>query len=263
MTVAIEWFVTGLTALVILGASIVHGIAGFGFAQVSMGLMPLFRSPGSASIIFTVTAIVSNGRVWWSVRDAFDWRKWIVPIAGLVVGLPLGIYVFQQFDPAQMRAAIGVVLVIAVVVVGATRQSDTVTDWIEERGYRPGKGIGAMAGLFAGIFGGAVAVPGPPMIVYGAFMAAGGFWSDEEMKAVFTAFFGTLMLYRLGSLTYTGAVETPLLIEAAVAIPMVFLGAWVGVWIFDHVSEQLFGWIVLVLLTVNAIVLLFTALPEL
>ncbi|WP_327052942.1 sulfite exporter TauE/SafE family protein [Halomicrococcus gelatinilyticus] len=259
----VDWVVTGLTSLVILAASIVHGIAGFGFAQVSMGMMSLFRSPASASIVFTVTAVVSNGRVWWSVRDAFDWRKWIVPIAGLVVGMPLGIYVFQQFDRAQMRAAIGVVLVIAVVVVGATRQSDAVDDWIEQRGYRPGKAVGATAGLFAGIFGGAVAVLGPPMIVYGTFMAAGGFWSDEEMKAVFTAFFGTLMLYRLGSLTYTGAVEQPLLVEAAVAIPMVFLGAWVGVWIFDHVSERLFGWLVLVLLTVNAVVLLSTSVPKL
>lgn len=259
----IDWFVTALTALVILGASVVHGIAGFGFAQVSMGLMPLFRSPGSASIIFTVTAVVSNGRVWWSVREAFDWRKWAVPVVGLAVGMPLGIVVFQRFDEDQMRVAIGVVLVIAVVVVGSMRQTDAVTDWIEERGYRPGHVAGVTAGLLAGIFGGAVAVPGPPMIVYGAFMVAGGFWSDEEMKAVFTAFFGTLMLYRLASLTYTGAVETPLLIEAAVAVPMVFVGAWVGVWIFDHVSEQLFGWLVVALLAVNAAVLLFTAVPEL
>ncbi|ELZ08445.1 hypothetical protein C479_13938 [Halovivax asiaticus JCM 14624] len=225
--------------------------------------MPLFRSPASASIIFTATAVVSNGRVWWSVRDAFDWRKWIVPVAGLVVGMPLGIYVFSRFDADQMRVAIGVVLVLAVIVVGATQQLDVVTNWIEERDYRPGKAVGATAGLFAGILGGSVAVPGPPMIVYGAFMSASGFWSDEEMKAVFTAFFGTLMLYRLASLTYTGAVTTPLMIEAAVAIPMVFVGAWAGVYIFDNIPQRVFQWLVLVLLTVNAFVLLFTAIPEL
>jgi hypothetical protein len=258
-----SWTTTGLSAAVILIASVVHGIAGFGFAQVSMGLMPLFRSPSSASIIFTATAVVSNGRVWWSVRDAFDWRKWIVPVAGLVVGMPLGIYVFSRFDGAQMRVAIGVVLVLAVVVVGATQQLDAVTDWMEERDYRPGKVVGATAGLLAGIFGGAVAVPGPPMIVYGAFMSASGFWSSEEMKATFTAFFGTLMLYRLGTLTYTGAVTQPLMIEAAIAIPMVFLGAWGGVYIFDHVPERVFQWLVLALLTVNAVVLLFTSVPEL
>ncbi|MFC7047040.1 sulfite exporter TauE/SafE family protein [Halobacteriaceae archaeon GCM10025711] len=259
----IDWFVTGLTALVILVASVVHGIAGFGFAQLSMGLMPLFRSPSSASIIFTVAAVASNARVWWSVRDAFDWRKWAVPVAGLVVGLPLGIYIFSRFDAAQMRVAIGVVLLLAVVIVGATRQSDAVTDWIDERGYRPGRAVGVTAGLFAGIFGGAVAVPGPPMIVYGAFMAAGGFWSDEEMKAIFTAFFGTLMLYRLGSVTVTGAMTTQFAIEAVVALPMVFLGAWAGVLVFERIPERVFGWVVLALLTVNAFVLLFTAVPEL
>ncbi|WP_227738927.1 sulfite exporter TauE/SafE family protein [Halorientalis pallida] len=170
-----DWGTTGLTAVVILFASLVHGIAGFGFAQVSMGILPLFRSPSSASIVFTATAVVSNGRVWWSVRDAFDWRRWLVPIGGLVVGMPLGIFVFSRFDEAQMRIAIGVVLVLAVLVVGATQQLDVVTDWIEASEYRPGKVVGASAGLFAGIFGGAVAVPGPPMIVYGAFMSASGF----------------------------------------------------------------------------------------
>jgi hypothetical protein len=259
----LDWFTTGLSAVVILLASVVHGIAGFGFAQVSMGLMPLFRSPSSASIIFTVAAVVSNGRVWWSVRDAFDVQRWLVPVAGLVVGMPLGIYVFSRFSEAQMRVAIGAVLVLAVVIVGATQQVDAVTDWIERKDFRPGKVVGATAGLLAGIFGGAVAVPGPPMIVYGAFMAASGFWSDEEMKATFTAFFGTLMLYRLGSLTYTGAVKTPLVMEAAVTIPMVFLGAWAGVYIFDNIPERIFQWLVLGLLTVNAFVLLFTAVPKL
>jgi hypothetical protein len=260
---ALDWVTTGLSAVVILLASVIHGIAGFGFAQVSMGLMPLFRSPSSASIVFTVTAVVSNGRVWWSVRDAFDWRRWIVPVAGLVVGMPLGIYVFSRFDRTQMRVAIGAVLVLAVAVVGATQQLDVVTDWIEAREYRPGNLVGATAGLFAGVFGGAVAVPGPPMIVYGAFMSASGFWTGEEMKAVFTAFFGTLMLYRLGGLTYTGAVTGPLVLEALVAIPMVFVGAWIGVYVFDHIPERTFQWIVLALLTANAFVLLFTAVPEL
>jgi uncharacterized membrane protein YfcA len=258
-----EWVTTGLSALVILIASLVHGIAGFGFAQVSMGIMPLFRSPASASIIFTATAVVSNARVLWSVREAFDWRMWIVPVGGLVVGMPLGIYVFSAFNEVQMRAAIGAVLVLAVLVVGATQQLEFVNDWIEETDYRPGNLVGATAGLLAGVLGGAVAVPGPPMIVYGAFMSASGFWSDEEMKATFTAFFGTLMLYRLGSLSYTGAVTTPLLVEAAIAVPMVFLGAWIGIYIFDHIPERGFQWLVLALLSVNAVILLYTAVPAL
>jgi uncharacterized membrane protein YfcA len=100
-----DWVTTGLSAVVILFAAAVHGIAGFGLAQVSMGIMPLFRSPSSASIIFTATAVVADTGVWWSVRDAFDWEKWFVPAAGPLVGMPLGIYVFSRFDETQMRVA--------------------------------------------------------------------------------------------------------------------------------------------------------------
>lgn len=255
----IDWIIAGLTALVIFVATVVHGIAGFGYAQVSMGLLPLFRNPGAASIIFTVTAIFSNGRVWWSVRDEFDWKQWIIPVGGLVLGLPLGIYIFSALNETQLRAAIGVVLLIAVGLIAAVRQVDTVIEWIEQSGINPGWKAGVVAGFLSGIFGGAVAIPGPPLVVYGAFMSASGFWTDREMKAVFTAFFGTLMVYRLASLSVTWAVTVSLLIEAAIVLPGLFLGAWIGVKIFNRIPKRIFSWIVLTLLTVNALILLMTA----
>lgn len=258
-----DWVITGLTSLVIFLASVIHGIAGFGYAQVSMGLLPLFREPGAASIIFTVTAIFSNSRVWWSVREEFDWKQWAIPVIGLVAGLPLGIYVFSTLNKTQLRAAIGIVLLIAVVLIALIRQIDTVTDWIKDSGIRPGWKTGVTAGFLSGVFGGAVAIPGPPLIIYGAFMAASGFWNDKEMKAVFTAFFGTLMVYRLAGLSLTGTVTVPLLIQAAVALPGVFLGAWIGVKVFNRIPENVFSWIVLGLLSVNAVILLSTALPGL
>ncbi len=52
------------------------------------------------------------------------------------------LYVFSQFNKAQMRVAIGAVLVLAVVIVVATQQLDVVTDWIEDKDYRPGIGVG-------------------------------------------------------------------------------------------------------------------------
>lgn len=155
-----DWVTTGLTALVIFLATVIHGITGFGYAQVTMGLLPLFRDPGAASIIFTVTAIFSNGRIWWSVRDDFDWRRWIVPVLGLGLGLPLGLYVFSALNKTQLRAAIGVVLIIAVMLIASVRQVDTVTDWIRESGLEPGWKTSLTAGFLSGIFGGRWRFPG-------------------------------------------------------------------------------------------------------
>ncbi len=53
-----------------------------------MGLMPLFSSEASASIIFSLIAVVSNFRVWWSVRDKFVVKHWLFPVLGLVFGMP-------------------------------------------------------------------------------------------------------------------------------------------------------------------------------
>jgi uncharacterized membrane protein YfcA len=98
------------------------------------------------------------------------------------------------------------------------------------------------------------------MILYGAFMVAAEYWDSKKMKAVFTAFFGTLMLYRVGSVAITGAVTLSLLVEAAVAVPALFVGAWLGIKIYNVIPERIFSWVVLAMLTVNAVILLTSAL---
>lgn len=249
-----------MTALVILIATVVHGIAGFGLAQVAMGLMPLFRSPETATVIFSMVAVISNLRVWWSVRESFDWRVWLIPFLGLLAGMPIGIYVFSRLSEDALRIAIAVTLLIAVALIAAVRRSAMVKDWLANSGFEPDWKVGVLAGFLAGVLGGAVAIPGPPMILYGAFMVATQRWESQTMKATFTAFFGVVMLYRVISLVVAGQVTSQLAVEAAIALPALFIGAWLGIKAYDHIPEQIFGWIVLVMLTVNAIILLVTSL---
>ncbi len=246
----------GLTALVFFVAAVVHGVAGFGFAQISMGLLPLFRSAGPASVVFSMVSIMTNARVLWSVRRDFAPKDWAIPAAGLAAGMPVGIYYFQQLGEEQLRVFIGATLLLAVLLVVAMRQVPFVSHWIAETGYEPGWPAGVAAGFFAGILGGAIAVPGPPMIMYGIFMVGAGLWSGRRMKAAFTAFFGTVQLYRLASLLIAGAVTVPLVIQAAIGLPALLLGAWLGIVVFRYIPQDTFRWFVLALLTVNALILL-------
>lgn len=251
---------TLLTAAVIFLAALVHGIAGFGFAQVSLGLLPLFRDPATASVLFTATAIASNGRVFWSVREEFEPADWTVPALGLLVGMPLGILIFTGLDAAGLRLAIGATLLLTVAVIAATEKSRAVTGWMARTDYAPGRIAAFLVGLAAGVLGGAVALPGPPVILYGTFLLASGVWTGRRMKAMFTAFFGTLMVYRLASLAVAGSVTTGILLEAVVMVPALLLGAWAGIAVFDRVPEDVFTWIVLAGLTANAVILVLGAL---
>ncbi|MFP4171141.1 MAG: sulfite exporter TauE/SafE family protein [Methanomassiliicoccales archaeon] len=255
-----DWIVTSLTSIVVFVAALVHGIAGFGFAQVSMGLLPLFRSASAASVIFNIATVFGNSRVFWSVRKDFRVKDWLVPVGGLALGMPLGIYIFQWLSEAQLRLAIGAILILGVAVMVPLQEKGRAEEWIRSKGIRPGWKTGFTVGLLSGILGGAVAIPGPPMILYGAFMMANDLWESARMKAVCTAFFGTLMAYRLAALTVTGAVTWPLTMEALVALPALFLGAWIGIRIYRNIPERIFRWLVLVGLTANALVLIATSL---
>ena len=69
-----------------------QGITGFGTSQFTMGVLPLFRDAGSASIVVSFIVFIMNLHVFWGVRDEFNWKDWIIPVAGLAIGPPIGIY---------------------------------------------------------------------------------------------------------------------------------------------------------------------------
>jgi len=251
--------ITAYTSIIVLLAAIVHSIAGFGFAQVAMGLLPLIRDAQHASVIFNLLAIVTNGRVLWSVKDSFDLKSWGLPVIGLIFGMPVGIYFFQNLKPSQFRLGIGLTLLLAVILIISMRQIDYFKDLMKKSSWEPGPKTAILTGFIAGIFGGSVAIPGPPMIVYGAFLMASNKWKGDRMKAVFTGFFGTLMLYRLSGLVWAGNVTTPLVLEALIAIPAMLIGSALGIWIYEKIPENIFQWIVIVGLTINAFILILTA----
>jgi uncharacterized membrane protein YfcA len=251
--------ITAYTSIIIFFAAIVHSIAGFGFAQVAMGLLPLIRDAQHASVIFNILAIVTNGRVLWSVKDSFDLKSWGLPVIGLVFGMPVGIYFFQSLNPSQFRLGIGLTLLLAVILIISIRQIEYFQNLMKKSTWEPGTKTAILTGFIAGIFGGSVAIPGPPMILYGAFLMASNKWEGNRMKAVFTGFFGTLMLYRLSGLVWAGDVTNALVFEAIIAIPAMLIGSGLGIWIYEKIPENIFQWIVIVGLTINAFILIFTA----
>ena len=255
-----NWTIVALSAGAIFLGAIVLGIAGFGLGQVAMGLMPLFRDPGEAAAIFGVVAVVSNFRVWWSVRDSFKWKDLLFPLIGMAVGLPLGILVLQQLSEEQMRVIIGITMLVAVILIALFRELKLFDKWFgdKEKDYQDPRYLGLIAGLLAGVLGGAVAIPGPPMIIYGAFMVAAGAWKSKKMKAIFTGYFSILMLYRSISLSVTGDMTLNLFVEALMMLPGMLLGAWLGIKIYRIIPEKIFQWIVLGSLTINAFILIFT-----
>lgn len=194
--------------------------------------------------------------MFWSLRSHFRVKPWAIAITGLIFGLPLGVMLYDRLDAGQLRMAIAIAILLSVVLIFPINQLPSVREWLKRTGYRPGWPIGVLAGFLGGFLGGAVAIPGPPMILYGAFMVAAGFWSGNEMKAIFAGFFGTVMLYRAAALAFSGEVTVALLTESAIVLPGIFIGVWIGLRVYDYIPRKTFGMVILALLTVNAFILL-------
>lgn len=132
--------------VVVLIAAIVVGMAGFGMAQVTNGLLPLYISASVGNIMFTPLAFISVGRTFWSVRQHFRFRNTLFPVLGLLPGLPLGTYFFAQMTNDQLIIAIAVVLLLSVLIIGAVRQLNIVQQWVQNSGWSPGWKTGLSAG---------------------------------------------------------------------------------------------------------------------
>jgi uncharacterized membrane protein YfcA len=95
--------------------------------------------------------------------------------AGTVAGMPIGVFILAALPVSVLTRLIGVTLIGIVAL-----------EWLGFYPQRlPGRGWAIGAGVVAGVAGGAVGTPGPPVILYTASQG----WSPRAVKATLQAFF--------------------------------------------------------------------------
>jgi uncharacterized protein len=114
----------------------------------------------------------------------------------------------------------------------------------------PGWGYGA--GALAGLLGGAVGIPGPPVILY----ATAQEWSPRIMKANLLAFFVVNQLVTLIGFWWTDLLGVEVLWLAALLVLPAAIGVAVGVAVFNRIDAVRFRQILLVALFVSGLFLL-------
>ena len=231
----IDLAITGPTAGVLFLATIVHAIGGFGFAQVSMSLLPYIRDPASATILFTVAALFCNSIVFYSVREEFRWSDYNTPAKGLILGLPVGLLFFHQLNSGQLKTAIWLTVGLSIIITLYAKKTGQLDKQYVKKQDNGKPAIAA--GFLSGILGGAVAIPSPPMVVYAAYMKLAGRWDTRRIKAMLTAYSGTLMLFRLIAVAYAGTASTSIMLETLFLLPALLLGALIGFSLINQFQE--------------------------
>lgn len=248
MSFDIWFYLVGLSTAFAVAVS--KGAFGGGLAVLSIPLLSLVMTPIQAAIVtaplvlvMDIFAIGQFGPSTWSKPDL----KWLVP--GLMVGIALGYYFFTAVDPNWVNIGIGVIaLVFAFDYFLRSRKAQS------KHPVQPV--VASIAGVASGFTTFVAHSGGPPASMY--LLRRGLHKSVYAGTLLAIFFFGNLVkLLPFGLL----ALERPETIKAAaLLVPAVPLGVWVGKKLHDRLDQQQLIFWAYVILTIAAARLLYVAL---
>jgi uncharacterized protein len=229
-------------AAVITAASFVMGLAGFGIALVALAFLPYLMAPADAIVLLTIYAALFSSALLVQLRRDVEPRAIADLLVGTLAGTPLGVWGLAALPASALNRLIGLMLVIAFV--------------LESRGLYPerlrGRRWGLGAGVAAGVLGGAVGTPGPPVVLYSATQG----WSARGIKANLQAFFlvnqGAILVGYWWAGLLTREVWS---LAAGFALPAA-AGAAAGALLFERVDQRRFRQLVFAIILLSALVLL-------
>ncbi len=229
-------------ALVIFGAHVVFGLAGFGVGLVALAFLPYLMTPSTAVVLMTVYAMTFAIVLFVPLRRDFVSRHIAGLLLGSILGTPAGVWILAVAPAALLNRLIGLMLV-TVVVLEFTRRLP--------RGL-PGRGWQLAAGVLSGVTGGAVGLPGPPIVLY----AATQHWSPRTFKANVQAFFIVNQGVILAGYAVAGLITAEVGRLTLLYLLPALAGTVVGMALFSRVDPVRFRRIVFALLFVSGAALL-------
>ena len=220
-------------------AAFVQSTVGIGFGMVAGPVVLIVLNDPAAVVISTLLSWLIALALLPSLRSGTDWPMVWRLSAGAVLGLPLGLALLGA-------SGISVLKLIAAVVIGGL----TAAMVFGLPGMRsPARGLDYLSGFIAGIFGGCLAIPGPPASLR---MSGLGF-SKVKNRATMVTFFCMIWPAVFAGQWAVIGVSSQTLWNALVLVPGVLAGILAGNWAAKRISERVFRNLVLVFLCATSV----------
>ncbi len=239
---------TLITIALIIGtagmASFMHGAAGFGGALVSMPIYTAFLMIPleMATPLQATHGVVMTSILFYRMRADADIRDAAGMILGSFIGLPVGIYLLRNVDAAYLLKPLGLLLVgqsIYSLFFAPAPKTDDAPD-PHDAASRVGSWA---AGFFGGLFGGAFAANGPPVVLYAVIRR----WPKDHFRATLQPFFLASNATICAGLAAGGLLNASVMKLSLLALPGALAGLWLGFQVGSRINPEPFRKAVLVL----------------
>ncbi|EMI9086600.1 sulfite exporter TauE/SafE family protein [Bacillus sp. WC2507] len=227
---------------IILVASILQTSTGFGFSIMATPFLLMVFLPQEAIQINIILSLIISISLIWKIRMDIDCILLKRLIFGSILGVPFGIFIFININTFKLAISILLLLLTLMLICNFKITSTKSRDFL----------VGGLSGLLTTSIG----MPGPPLLLY----FTGTDTKKEKLRATTLAFY--LFIYFISLLTqilFTGTNKT-IWQSSFYAIPIVFLGLFIGQIIFKWLNQRIFKIFTYILLSCTGMYLLIESL---
>ncbi|RIW31625.1 sulfite exporter TauE/SafE family protein [Bacillus salacetis] len=226
--------------LIILVASVLQTSTGFGFSILATPFLLLLFEPAEAVQINLILSFFISGALIMKIRQDIDFgilRRFLV---GSAAGLPIGMMVFLVIDISHLKTGVSV-LVIALTIM-------LMLNFRVRQNQKRDMLVGGLSGSFTTSIG----MPGPPLLLY----FSGTDTQKETIRGTTLAFYLFIYFISLIIQVVFAGTSKVIWISSLWALPLVFLGLYLGQLLFKWINQNVFRIFTYIILLFTGIFLL-------
>lgn len=211
---------------VVVFASILRSFTGFGFALAAIPVFSLFLVPTQAVVLcVSLSLVVSclNLRTFWG---EISLRPMLPLLMMALVGTAAGAAVLTFISATQFQLCVGLSVILACVGLTFFQPS---TRW-------KSPALTGFTGLISGLMNGALAIPGPPMIIYAMLTEP----EPKRSRALLMTFFLASSLIALASYGAAGFITLQSAWYFLLALPALYAGDKLGYYLFQRFGDDFY-----------------------
>jgi len=230
--------------LVFSVASLVHGVCGFGFSMISVGILSLALGPKTAVPLDVIASAANCFYLTWLLRKDIVWRDTVVIIILSMLFVPFGTLYLRHIDASIVIRSLGAVILIVSIITIFKKKNLSIF------AHRYSKWI---AGAISGLLGGAFNIPGPPLVLYSYNSHLPLRNAMANLQLIFSAM--TFMI--IFSFWKTDLLNWQIVGTGAAFMPLIILFTFVGSFISRWLKTQYLSTVINVSLLLLGITLVF------
>ena len=235
------WVLAGITVL----GGLIQGTTGFGFGLFSMGILVTLMPVPQAVMLVSIMSLASTLTNYASLRQQMNWREALPIIVTALPATAIGVLLLRWLDPEILKMGVaGMILAGCVVSL-----------------WSPGREIirkpvpsAPLAGLAGGLFGGALSMGGPPVVLYTLLRG----WDKTATKSLMVAYFVFTGVARVALHLGSGLLTPDLARQTLFVVIPGLAASYLGTRVFRGMSTSVFRYAVTALLVFLAVRILVT-----